>query len=127
VVNGYRELLLGLFLPNHVLVEEGLDLLWLWKLVWSGRCRGRRAVIFQNGITNCDALVANIGSRIVARRGDQLSDSVLRFVAERAAKNFFSSGLVFHSAPLLLAATSGWLVSSAILPPDFLRRELPEA
>ena len=60
VVNRDGELLLGLLLSNHVLVEEGLDLVWLRELVRSGGRRSGRAVIFQNGIADRNTLVANV-------------------------------------------------------------------
>src|SRR6185437_14379147 len=58
VVNRYRQLLLGLFLADDVLVEEGLDLMGFRKLVRGSCRRGSSAVIFQNGVANCDTFVA---------------------------------------------------------------------
>jgi hypothetical protein len=43
------------------------------------------AVVFEDGVADGDALVADVRARIVAGRRDQLGDGVLRFMAERAA------------------------------------------
>ena len=101
VVDRHRQLLLGLLLPDDVLVEEGLYFLRLGKLVRSGDCRGCRAVIFQDGIADRYALVANVGPRIIAGGRNQFRDRVLRFVAERTAQDFVCARPVFHSALLL--------------------------
>ena len=66
VVDRHRQLFLGLLLADYILVEEGLHLLRLGKLVGGagGRCGG--PVIFQNGITDCHALVANVRPGVIA-------------------------------------------------------------
>src|SRR5205807_8227020 len=79
------------------------------------RSRCCRAVIFENGVADRDALVANVGPGIVARGRDQLGNGVLRLVAERAAQNFFSSGPVFHSAQLLLVDRKSTRLNSSQL------------
>src|SRR5205085_8109552 len=66
VVNGDRQLLLGLLLTDNVLVEESLYLLRFGKLVRGLRGRSRGAVVFQNGIADRHALVTNVGARITA-------------------------------------------------------------
>src|SRR5579863_7036617 len=101
VVNGDGELLLGLLLADDVFVEESFDFGGLGKLIGSSCGRSGGAVVFENRVADGDALVADVGPGVVTRGGDQLGYGVLRFVAERAAQNFFSSGPVFHSATLL--------------------------
>src|SRR5262249_6771126 len=127
VVNRDRKLLFGLLLPDYVFVEESLNFVRLRELVWSGgRWRGR-AVVFQNRIANCNALVADVRPRVVAGGRDQLGNGVLRLVAERATQNLFSSGPVFHSAQLLLVAASGCHVFAGQRGrPEFRAPRLPE-
>jgi len=43
------------------------------------------AVVFKNGVADGNALIADVGARIVAGLRDQLGYSVLRLVAERTA------------------------------------------
>ena len=124
VVNRHGEFLLGLFLTDNVLVQESFDFMQLGKLVRSSGRRCCRAVIFENGVADRDALVANVGPGIVARGRDQLGNGVLRLVAERAAQNFFSSGPVFHSAQLLLVASNCLVALGQRGKPEILRRDI---
>jgi hypothetical protein len=91
VVYGDGELLLSGFLPDHVLVEELLDLKRFGDLV--GR-PGRRLdlVVFQDGVANGDALIADIRPRVVAGRGDELTNYVLALMAKRTAQSIVRSG-----------------------------------
>jgi hypothetical protein len=57
-------------------------------MIWSGSGMRFRAVVFQNGITDGNALVANVSPRIIAGRRNQLRYRILRFVAKRAAQKF---------------------------------------
>ncbi len=43
-------------------------------------------VVFKDRIADGDALVANIGARVVGGGGDQLADNVLALVTERTTK-----------------------------------------
>ena len=95
VVDGDGELLLGLVLADHVIVEEALDLGRLGKMTGGGGGSFAAAVVFKNGVADGDALIADIGARIVAGRRDQLGYGVLRFMAERAAQRFFRSRSAF--------------------------------
>jgi len=53
-----------------------------------------RAIVFKNRVANCHALIADVSPRIVTGRGNELSDCILGFVAERTTKCFFRrSGL----------------------------------
>src|SRR2546429_10002782 len=53
------------------------------------RCRRLFSLlIFQYGLANADALIADVRSWIVRRRTDQLFDLLLSFVAEGAAQRF---------------------------------------
>jgi hypothetical protein len=91
VVYGDGELLFGGFLPDHVLIEEFLDLKRLGDLV--GR-PGRRLdlVVFEDGIADRDALIADIRPRVVAGRGDELTNYVLALMAKRTAQSIVGSG-----------------------------------
>jgi hypothetical protein len=91
VVYGDGELLLGGFLPDHVLIEELLDLKGFGDLI--GR-PGRRLdlVVFEDGIADGDALIADVCSRVVAGRGDQLTNNVLALMAKRTAQSIVGSG-----------------------------------
>jgi hypothetical protein len=82
VINSHRQLLLGGFLPDHVLVQELLHFQWFRDLV---RGSGRRLylVVFKDRIADSDALVADVRTRIVAGGGNQLSNYVLTLMAKR--------------------------------------------
>src|ERR1019366_6686244 len=82
VVNRHRQLLLGGLLPDHVLIQELFHFQWFRDLV---RGPGRRLdlVVLEDGIADSNALVADIRTRIVAGRGNQLSDYVLTLMAKR--------------------------------------------
>ena len=77
VVNGDRQLLLGLLLADDVLVEECLDLSRLGKLIRRCGRLGFGAIVFQNGVADGNAFIANVGARVVGGRRDQLGDGVL--------------------------------------------------
>jgi len=49
-------------------------------------------VILENRVAYSDALIANIGARIIGRRGDELSDDVLTFVAEGTTQGIIGAG-----------------------------------
>ena len=85
VVNRDGELLLGLVLADHVIVEEALDLSGLGEMAGGGGGSVAAAIVVEDGVADRHALVADIGARIVAGRRDQLGDGILRFMAERAA------------------------------------------
>ena len=87
VIDRNRQLFLCLLLPDHILIQEGLDLLRLGQLIGCRGLRSRGAIVFQDRVANCDALVADIGPRIVAGRRDQFGYGILRLMAERATQN----------------------------------------
>ena len=101
IVDRDRQLFLGLLLPNYVFIKERFYFLRLGQLVGSAAGRSGRAVVFQNGIAHRHALVANVRPRVITGRRDQFGYRVLRFVAERTAKNLVGPGFGFHSALLL--------------------------
>jgi hypothetical protein len=91
VIYGHGELLFGGVLPDHVLIEKFLDLKRLGDLV--GRPgRWLDLVVFQDGIADGDALIADIRPRIVAGRGDELTNYVLALMAKRTAQSIVGSG-----------------------------------
>ncbi len=88
VINGDRQLLLGLFLADHVFIEKGFHFLRLGQLTGSGRRLSFAAVVLENRIANGDTFVADVGPGIIAGRRNQFGDSILGLVAKRAAQNF---------------------------------------
>jgi hypothetical protein len=84
IVNRHRQLLLGGFLTDHVLIEELLYFQRLRDLV-GGPGRGLDLVVLEDGIADSNALVADVRTRIVAGRGNQLSNYILTLVAERTS------------------------------------------
>src|SRR3954462_10482142 len=108
VVDGDGELLLRLLLADDVFVEEDFYFGRLRQMV--RRSRGMRfcAIVFQDGVADGDALVANVSPRIIARRGDEFGNSVLRFMAERTTKCFVRTraGLHLVSPPTLTRSQS---------------------
>ena len=90
IVDRDRQRLLRVLLPDHVLVEDVLDLVRRRDL--SDRL-GNLAlfVLSENLVAEGDALVANVDRRA----GNELPDRVFRFAAERAAEVF----IVGHGGP----------------------------
>ena len=77
VVHGHGELLLGLVLADDVLIEERANFLRLGQV---NRCSGGGgfgAVVLEDRVAHGDALIADVGARIVRRRADQLRNRVL--------------------------------------------------
>src|SRR5579884_4158870 len=58
-------------------------------------------VVFQDGIANCDTLVADVGSRIVARRGNQLANDILAFMAEGTTERVVRTSTLHTGSPRL--------------------------
>jgi len=85
VVNGDGEFLFGLVLADYIFIEESFDLLRLGQVIGCGGGVSFRAVIFQNGIANGNALIADVSSRVIVGRGDEFGNGVLRLMAERAS------------------------------------------
>jgi hypothetical protein len=54
------------------------------------------AVVFKNGVANSDALVTNVGARIIRGGGDQLTNYVLTLVTKRTTQRFVRAGS-FHA------------------------------
>jgi len=76
--------------PYTTLFRSLFDFERFWKFV---RTAGGRfcPIIFEDGITNGDAFIAYIRSRIVARRRYQLPHDILTLMAERTAKSLVRS------------------------------------
>ena len=84
VVYRDRQLFLGGFLPDHILIQKFFHLEGLRQLVGAGR-RLLGLVIFEDRVADCNALVANVCTGIVARGRNQLADYILTFVAKRTS------------------------------------------
>ena len=92
VVDRDRELLLGLFLADDVLVEELLDFLGTGQGGPGAAARLEPVVVRDDVVADLDALIADKDRR--AR--DQLADVVLVLVTERAAENLAFAVLLYH-------------------------------
>src|SRR5436190_5114143 len=92
VVDRDRQLLLGLFLPDDVFVQELLDLLGNGEGGPGAAARLEPVVVRDDVVAHLDALVADEHRR--AR--DELADVVLILVTERAAKDFRLAVLLDH-------------------------------
>src|SRR5439155_25572547 len=85
VVNRDGQFLLRAVLPNDVAIQELLDLRRASKPLRRHR-RLFALLVFQNGLANTHAFIADVGAGIVRRRTDQLLDLLLRFMAKGAAQ-----------------------------------------
>src|SRR5205807_2247986 len=85
VVDRHGELLLRAVLPDDVAIQEPLDFRRPRKLP-RGSGGLLALLVFQNGLANSHAFVADVRARIVRRRADQLFHLLLGFVAEGAAQ-----------------------------------------
>jgi hypothetical protein len=65
IVNRYRQLLLGAILPNYVLVKIFLYFQWLGKFMGRRR-RSVGFVVLKDRVANGNALIANVGTRVIA-------------------------------------------------------------
>src|ERR1700728_4787459 len=98
VVDRYRQLFLGSFLANNVLIQIFLEFQRAWQLA-------RRtvallvAVVFDDGIANGNAFIADIGPWIIAGRGNEFTDDVLALMAERTSKGIVRSGALQAGSP----------------------------
>ena len=98
VINRDGEFFLGLALADYVLIEPFFELLRLRQMEYR-RVGFFRAVFFENRVANRNALIANVGFRIVAGRRDQLPDDLLVLMAERASEHLIHAAS-FHPATL---------------------------
>ena len=81
------------WLPARSRTDPGtLSLPAAWGACWAFRRLSLDLVVFQNRVADRDALVANVGTGIIAGGGDQLSDYVLTLVAERTPQSIIGSG-----------------------------------
>ena len=92
VVDRDRELLLGLFLADDVLVEELLDFLGDGQRRARAAARLEAVVVGDDVVTDLDAFIADEDGRT----RDELPDIVLILVAERAAEDFAVTGFFYH-------------------------------
>ncbi len=67
VVNRHRQLLLGGFLPDHVLIQEFFHFQGFGDFVWCSRGR-LNFVVLEDRIADRNTLVANVRARVVTRR-----------------------------------------------------------
>ena len=95
VVDRNRQLFLGPFLTDHVLVEELLDFL-------GGRERRAGAAVLEPVVVG-DDVVADLNALVAnedRRARNQLANVVLVLVAEGAPQDFGFPGLFHHLSPL---------------------------
>jgi hypothetical protein len=57
-------------------------------------------VVFDDGIADRNTLIADIGARVITRRGNELTDYVLTLVAERTAKRVVRSSTLQAATPV---------------------------
>ena len=91
VVHRHRQLLLGGFLPDYVLIQKLLYFQGFRDLVGSSG-RSLDLVVFENRVADRNAFVADVGTRIVAGGGDELSDYVLTLMTKRTSQSIIGSG-----------------------------------
>jgi len=89
VVDCDGQLLLGLVLADHILVQKRLHLGWLGQVCWRRTSLSFTLVVFENGVAHRHALIADVRARVVRRRRDELGNGVLRFMAERTTERLF--------------------------------------
>ena len=92
VVDRDGELLLGLLLADHVLVEELLDFLRDGQRRARAAARLEPVVVGDDVVTDLDAFITDEDRRA----GNQLADVVLILVTERAAEDFAVTGFFYH-------------------------------
>src|SRR3954452_2502608 len=98
VVDRDRQLLLGLFLADHVLVEERLDLLGLGE---------RRVLLLLEHPVLGDDVEADVDALIADEHGrasDELLDLALALVAERAPQDFIAAVFLRHFSSVVTDA-----------------------
>jgi hypothetical protein len=98
VVNGHREFLLGGFLADDVLIQILLQLQWFWELVGSA-VRLIVTIVFKDRIADRDAFIANVSTRVVAWRRDELSNNVLAFVAKGTTERVVRTSTLHTGSP----------------------------
>jgi len=91
VIHRHRQLLLNGFLTDHVLIQKLLYFKWLGDLVGSTG-RGLYLIVFENGIANRNAFVADVGSRVIAGRRNELADYVLTLMTKGTSQSIIGSG-----------------------------------
>jgi hypothetical protein len=84
VVDRDGQLLFGLVLADHVVVEEGLYFQRFGQVASGIGGMRLTAVVLEDRVADGYALVADVSARVVAWRRDQLAYGVLRLMAERA-------------------------------------------
>ena len=100
VVDGHRQGALGLFLPDDVVGEDGVDLLGLGQVLQVER-RRRGELLVDDLVAEIDALVADVD----ARAGDQLLHLTLALAAEAAEQLLGPSRRLRHeSTPYLCSS-----------------------
>ena len=79
------------FLSDNVLVQELLYFKRLGDLIGSAG-RGLDLIVFENGIADGNAFVADVGSGVIAGRRDELADYVLTLMTKRTPQSIIGSG-----------------------------------
>ena len=106
VVDGHREDLLGRLLADHVLVEDGLDLVGLRELV-AAALGALVELLADDVVAELDALVADEHGRA----GNELAHFVLTLAAERTVQQLavvpLAARIIAHSHVLLPRSRTG--------------------
>jgi hypothetical protein len=116
VVHRDCQLLLDGFLPDYVLVQELLYFERFGDLVGSPG-RGLDLVIFENGIADRNAFVADVGTWVIAGRRDELADYVLTLMTKRTPQSIIGSGTL-HAVFSSSAADWDWNALALPTPPE---------
>ena len=103
VIHSDRQLLLGGFLTNHILIQIFLQFQRPRQLA-GGAVALIVTIVFNDRIAYSDAFVADVCPGIVTRRRNELTDNVLAFVTKRTAKGIVGSGALQSGLLASLAA-----------------------
>ena len=96
VVDGNGQHLLGILLPDHIVIEMSADLMRGWQLVTIALGRDLADLFADDVVAQLDALITYVDGRA----SDQLAHFMLAFAAKRAVEQLITLTLAFfcHSA-----------------------------
>jgi hypothetical protein len=82
VVDSYRQLALGSFLPDYVLIQKVFNFKRFRNFMGSSG-RRFRLIVFQDRVADGDTFIANICPCVIAGGRNQLTDYVLALMTKR--------------------------------------------